>query len=116
MHALYELRKGNNNSTEANTKISKAVANVDDKSQLRESGNKLITEFFHNPSGVATRQVGFHVETHQQEDRTTMIPGRKELEIRLVLVLQHSLASRNGYVFQEHHFEWYSFHPFLSFY
>ena len=77
MHALHELRKGNSNSTKASTNISKVVANVDDKSQLRESGNKLITEFFHNPSGVATRQVGCHVETHQQEDRTTMIPGRK---------------------------------------
>ena len=32
MHALHELRKGNSNSTEANTNISKAVANVDDKS------------------------------------------------------------------------------------
>ena len=66
MHALHELRKGNSNSTEANTNILKAVANMDVKSQLRESGNKLITEFFNDPLGVATRQVGCHIETHQK--------------------------------------------------
>lgn len=82
VHALHELRKGNSNSTEANANIPKAVANMDDKSQLRESGNKLITEFFNTPSGVAAGQVGCHVETHQREDRTTMISGRKRTRFK----------------------------------
>lgn len=82
VHALHELRKGNNNSTEANTNILKVVANMDVKSQLRESGNKLITKFFNGPSGVTTRQDGCHIETHQQ---ASLISHRKLLH-RVVCV------------------------------
>eukprot|EP01018_Ginkgo_biloba_P027587 Gb_40486 [translate_table: standard] len=82
VHALQDLRKGNTCLTGVNNNTVKAIANADDKSQLSESGNKLITEFFQGRSAVARRQISCHIETQQGEGRASMLSGQKRARKR----------------------------------